>query len=222
MLLGSSQMTVSAQWCLYPFHPYRLQSSFTIITASLTCITRILRFGIKRHPSSSFDASQSKMCQVESISPNHRMPQSNNAHGTIKHRWTKCAINDYNETQNLRSIYQGAHMYRRHDEMMIVIEGKDPPPFGLITPDALSPCLFTLLQQLGREAVNKASSLSTASIKVSAPNVCSLSGPFQTSLWVTIKLMTGLWSWSFGLQEAHKAQSKTAKFCCKRAPYRSV
>lgn len=41
---------------------------------------------------------------------------------------------------------------------MIMIEGSVPPPFGLITPDALSlPCLFTLLQQLGGERVNKAS-----------------------------------------------------------------
>lgn len=93
-------------------------------------------------------------------------------------------------------------MYKRNDEMMIEIEGSDPPPFGLITPDALSPCLFTLLQQLGREGVNKASSLSTASIKVSAPNVCSLSGPCQTSLWVTIQLSTREVG---GLQEAHKA-----------------
>lgn len=194
-------MTISAQWCLYPFHPYRLQSSFTIITASLTCITRILRFGIKRYPSSSFDASQSKMCQVESISPNHRMPQSNNAHGTIKHRRTKCTINDYNETQNLRLTCQDAHVHKRHDEIMIVIEGKDPPPFGLITPDALSPCLFTLLQQLGREGVNKASSLSTASIKASAPNVRSLSGPCKTSLRVTVQRRSGEVG---GLQEAHK------------------
>lgn len=85
--------------------------------------------------------------------------------------------------------------------MMIVIEGKAPPPFGLITPDALSPCLFTLLQQLGREGVNKASSLSTASIKASVPNVRSLSGPCQTSLWVTIQLRKGEVG---GLQEAHK------------------
>lgn len=88
-----------------------------------------------------------------------------------------------------------------NDAMMIVIEGKAPPPFGLITPDALSPCLFTLLQQLGREGVNKASSLSTASIKASVPNVRSLSGPCQTSLWVTIQLRKGEVG---GTQEAHK------------------
>ncbi len=104
MLPGSSQMTTSAQWCLYPFHPYRLQSSFTIITASSTCIGRILRCGMKRYPfffSVPMWVKMKYVCQVESISPYRRMPQSNNAHGTIKHQWTKCTINDYNKTQNL-------------------------------------------------------------------------------------------------------------------------
>lgn len=73
---------------------------------------------------------------------------------------------------------------------MITIEVKDPPPFGLITPDALSPCLFTLLQQLGHEGVNKASSPSTASIKTSARRLRSLSGPCQTTLCATIQLQT--------------------------------
>lgn len=50
---------------------------------------------------------------------------------------------------------------------MIMIEWKNPPPFGLITPDALFPCLFTWLQQRGQEEVNKASGLSTASITTS-------------------------------------------------------
>lgn len=85
---------------------------------------------------------------------------------------------------------------------MIMIEGKDPSPFGLITPDALSPCLFTLLQQLGHEGVNKASRLSTASIKTSARNIRSLSGPCQASLWPTIQQRTGELG---GYQEAHKA-----------------
>lgn len=72
-------------------------------------------------------------------------------------------------------------MDRRPIETMTMIEGNDPPPFGLITPDALSPCLFTLLQQLGHEGVNKASSPSTASIKTSARKMRSVSGPCQTS-----------------------------------------
>lgn len=63
-----------------------------------------------------------------------------------------------------------------------MIEGKVPPPFGLITPDALSPCLFTLLQQLGREGVNKASGPSSAWVKTSARELRSLSGPCQTVL----------------------------------------
>lgn len=66
--------------------------------------------------------------------------------------------------------------------MMISVEGGDPPPFGLITPDALSPCLFTLLQQLGHEGVNKASCPSTAWIKTSARKLRSVSGPCQSSL----------------------------------------
>lgn len=65
---------------------------------------------------------------------------------------------------------------------MILVEGGDPPPFGLITPDALSPCLFTLLQQLGHEGVNKASCPSTAWIKTSARKLRSVSGPCQSSL----------------------------------------
>lgn len=72
-----------------------------------------------------------------------------------------------------------------------MIEGKAPPPFGLITPDALSPCLFTLLQQLGHEGVNKALSPSTAWIKTSARKLRSLPGPYQTSLSATIQLQTG-------------------------------
>lgn len=68
-------------------------------------------------------------------------------------------------------------MYRPPTETMIMIEGKVPPPFGLITPDALSLCLFTLLKQLGHEGVNKASGPSTAWIKTSARTVRSLSGP---------------------------------------------
>lgn len=72
-----------------------------------------------------------------------------------------------------------------------MIEGKVPPPFGLITPDALSPCLFTLLQQLGHEGVNKASSPSTAWIKTSVRKLRSLSGPCQTLLCATTQLQTG-------------------------------
>lgn len=73
---------------------------------------------------------------------------------------------------------------------MTMIADKEPPPFGLITPDALSPCLFTLLQQLSHEGVNKASSPSTASIKTSARRLRSLSGPCQTTLSATIQLQT--------------------------------
>lgn len=79
-------------------------------------------------------------------------------------------------------------MYRRRTDTAIMIEGSDPPPFGLITPDALSPCLFTLLQQLGHEGVNKASSTSTASIITSARDMRSLPGPCLTSLCATIQL----------------------------------
>lgn len=63
---------------------------------------------------------------------------------------------------------------------MAVIESKVSPPFGLITPDALSPCLFTLLQQPGHEGVNKASSSSTASIKTPTRKLRSRSGACQT------------------------------------------
>lgn len=73
---------------------------------------------------------------------------------------------------------------------MVMIEGEDPSPIGLITPDALSPCLFTLLQQPREEGVNKASSQSTASNKISARNICSLSGPCQTSLPAKIQQTT--------------------------------
>lgn len=85
---------------------------------------------------------------------------------------------------------------------MIMIEGKDPPPFGLITPDALSPCLFTLLQQPGHEGVNKASGPSTASIKTSDRELRSLSGPCQSSICATIQLHTGGLG---GREEAHTA-----------------
>ena len=84
---------------------------------------------------------------------------------------------------------------------MKIIDGKDPPPFGLITPDALSPCLFTLLQQLGEERVNKASSPSTAWVRTSARELRNLSGPCQTMLCATGLLQEG------GLgrfREAHK------------------
>lgn len=40
---------------------------------------------------------------------------------------------------------------------MLVVDYLPSPPVGLITPDALSLCLFTLLQQLGHERVNEAS-----------------------------------------------------------------
>lgn len=65
---------------------------------------------------------------------------------------------------------------------MIIIEEKNPPPFGLITPDAPSPCLFTWLQQLGQEEVNKASNPSTASITTSVRHTRSLERPGPKSL----------------------------------------
>lgn len=40
---------------------------------------------------------------------------------------------------------------------MLVVDYLPSPPVGLITPDALSLCLFTLVQQLGHERVNEAS-----------------------------------------------------------------
>lgn len=83
-----------------------------------------------------------------------------------------------------------------------MIEGKVPPPFGLITPDALSPCLFTLLQQLGQEGVNEASSPSTAWIKTSTRKLRSLSGPCLTSLCATMQTQTGGLDW---YQNTHKA-----------------
>lgn len=64
-------------------------------------------------------------------------------------------------------------------------EGKGPAPFGLITPDALFPCLFTLVQQLGEEWVNEASSPSTAWVTTSTRELRSLSGPCQTVLRAT-------------------------------------
>lgn len=75
-------------------------------------------------------------------------------------------------------------MLRRSTETMIMIEGKNPPSFGLITPDALSPCLFTWLQHPGHEGVNKASSLSTASITTSVRHRPRLWRPCQKSLSV--------------------------------------
>lgn len=90
---------------------------------------------------------------------------------------------------------------------MIVIEGKDPPPFGLITPDALSPCLFTLLQQLGHDGVNKASSSSTASIKTSARQLRSLPGPCQSLLCATMQLQTG------GLGRCYETPGKQLNGC---------
>ena len=86
---------------------------------------------------------------------------------------------------------------------MIMIEGKVPPPFGLITPDALSPCLFTLLQQLGHEGVNEALSPSTAWINTCARELRSLSGPCQTlPSAFKIQLRTGVLG---GYRDAHKA-----------------
>lgn len=85
---------------------------------------------------------------------------------------------------------------------MIMTEKRVPPPFGLITPDALSPCLFTLLQQLGQEGVNKASSPSTAWIKTSTRKLRSLLGPCLSSLCATMQMQTG----GIGrYQRAHKA-----------------
>lgn len=83
---------------------------------------------------------------------------------------------------------------------MITTKEKVPPPLGLITPDALSPCLFTLLQQLGQEGVNKASSPSTAWIKTSTRKLRSLSGPCLSSLCATMQMQTG------GLGRYQKAQ----------------
>lgn len=82
-------------------------------------------------------------------------------------------------------------MLVRPTKKMIMTEGKVPPPFGLITPDALSPCLFTLLQQLGQERVNKASSPSTAWIKTSTRKLRSLSGPCLCSLCAIMQMQTG-------------------------------
>lgn len=62
------------------------------------------------------------------------------------------------------------------DSVRILVEGSDPPPFGLITLGALSPCLFTLQQPLGHEGVNKASRSSAASIKAPARELRSLLG----------------------------------------------
>ena len=77
-----------------------------------------------------------------------------------RHR-TQCTTNDPNNTGISSEICNNETVFRRRTEKMIISEGNDPPPFGLITPDALSPCLFTLVQQLGNEGVNKASSPST-------------------------------------------------------------
>lgn len=126
-------------------------------------------------------------------------------------------------------MVENASMYRRTTEKMIMVEGKVPPPFGLITPDALSPSLFTLLQQLGHEGVNKASSPSTAWIKTSARKLRSLSGPCQTILWRYNTAADQLGLGSFFIKEAHKAtwgkkkqlKKKKKGSCCKRALYRS-
>lgn len=70
---------------------------------------------------------------------------------------------------------------------MILVEDNDPPPFGLITLGALSPCLFTLQQQLGHEGVNEASSPSTASIKAPARELRSLLGSCKSASLADVK-----------------------------------
>lgn len=84
-----------------------------------------------------------------------------------------------------------------------MIEGRVPPPFGLITPDALSPCLFTLLQQPGHEGVNKASSPSTAWIDTATRKLRSPSGPCQNVLCAT----TRFWA---GTEKHMKSRTRTA------------
>lgn len=73
----------------------------------------------------------------------------------------KCSITDffsYNESIDSTVIIYNTTKSCTKTTNMRSIEDKDPPRFGLITPGALSPCLFTLLQQLGHVGVNKASS----------------------------------------------------------------
>lgn len=82
-------------------------------------------------------------------------------------------------------------MHILNKKAVIITEYKVPPPFDLITPDALSPGLFTLLQQLGQERVNKASSPSTAWIKTPTPKLRSLSGPCRSSFGETVQLQRG-------------------------------
>lgn len=106
---------------------------------------------------------------------------------------------DYNKTPKGWICQNAQFMKTQNTITVIMIEGKDPPPFGQITHDALSPCLFTLLQQLGHEGVNKASSPSTASIRTSARNICSLPGP---CLCTTMLQRTGE---PVGHEEAQKA-----------------
>lgn len=82
-------------------------------------------------------------------------------------------------------------MYKRSTKKMVVVERKVPLPFGLITPDALSPRLFTLVQQPGHERVNKASSPSTAWVKTPTRKLRSLTGPGENLLCATIRLQAG-------------------------------
>lgn len=129
---------------------------------------------------------------------------------------TKCTINDCNKKIVLSLFCTNAKTCSWNNKNVNMIEGKVPPPFGLITPDALSPCLFTLLQQLGQWGVNKASGPSTARVITSARELRSLSGPCQTVLCATVQMKTG------GLGKFWKAQPrlKQLRGWCKRAPYR--
>lgn len=109
-----------------------------------------------------------------------------------------------------------------HWKKTIMIEGRVPPPFGLITPDALSPCLFTLLQQPGHEGVNKASSPSTAWIDTATRKLRSPSGPCQNVLCATTRFCAGgarqvlRSTWSPGLAQLQSAVSIRVKQRCNK------
>lgn len=85
----------------------------------------------------------------------HRMPRSDNAPGTIKHQWTKCTINNCNKKLNESCICKNTTVYRRPTEKMIMIEGNVPSPFGLITPDALSPVCLHYYSSLAMKGLTR-------------------------------------------------------------------
>ena len=82
------------------------------------CIVRILKMCHKEVCFFSVPMRVKMKCvgQVESMSPYSTMPQSNNAYGRVKHKWTECTINDYNKSQNFKKYVR---MHQCIDDALI-------------------------------------------------------------------------------------------------------